>query len=153
MASFARRFNVSTERLRRLDSLADQIFWILIGVATFIECPDFFYSNHIKLIVLLGVEALTYAVSYLRFKKEVATHAIASKIWTLILFATLIEVVANCQSGLLFQLFFYVGMITRIEIILITIILPKWTNDVPSVYHAILLKQGKQIKKNKIFNV
>lgn len=148
----ARRLGISSERLRRLDSLADQVFWILIAISTFIQCPEFFKTNSLKLFILLSAEGLIYLVSYLKFKKEVATHAISSKIWTLILFATLVQIMATCKSGILFELCFYVGIITRLEIIAIILILRKWTTDVPTVYHAIHLRQGKPIKRHKLFN-
>jgi phosphatidylglycerophosphate synthase len=148
----ARRLNISTEKLRRLDSSIDQVFFILVAAATFIQCKPFFYDNYIKLIILLGTEALTYVVSFVKFKKEVATHAIASKLWTLILFATLIQIMASCHAPVLFQWCFYAGMLTRMEIIAILLFLRKWTNDVPTVYHAVLLRKGKEIRRNKLFN-
>lgn len=148
----ARRLNISSEKLRRLDSSIDQVFFILVAAATYIQCSAFFYNNYIQLAILLGTEALTYVVSFVKFKKEVATHAISSKIWTLILFATLIQIMVSCNAAVLFQWCFYVGMVTRIEIIAILLFLRKWTNDVPSVYHAILLRKGKEIKRHKLFN-
>jgi CDP-diacylglycerol--glycerol-3-phosphate 3-phosphatidyltransferase len=148
----ARRFNVSSERLRRLDSSIDQVFFISVAVATFIQCKSFFYNNYVLLAILLGTEALTYVVSFIKFKKEVATDAISSKIWTLILFATLIHVMVNCKAPVLFQWCFYVGMISRLEIVAILLLLRTWTNDVPSVYHAILLRKGKEIKRHRLFN-
>jgi hypothetical protein len=48
----------------------------------FLVC-HFLANHYIELIVVPATEALTYMISYVRFKKEVATHAIASKIWTL----------------------------------------------------------------------
>lgn len=148
----ARRLNVSSEQLRRLDSSIDQVFFIMVAIATYIQCKTFFYNNYLKLAILLGTEALTYAVSFIKFKKEVATHAIASKAWTLILFATLIHIMVDCKAPVLFQWCFYVGMISRLEIVAILLFLRKWTNDVPSVYHAILLRKGKEIKRHKLFN-
>lgn len=148
----ARRLNISTQTLRRLDSSVDQVFWLCIMVATYKMAPDFYADNWIQIVVLLVAEALCYAISYLRFRKEVATHAIASKIWALILFATLIDVVLNSASGWLFQVCFYFGMITRLEVMSILLLIKEWTNDVPSVYHAILLRNGKSIKRNKMFN-
>jgi CDP-diacylglycerol--glycerol-3-phosphate 3-phosphatidyltransferase len=57
-----------------------------------------------------------------------------------------------CQAPVLFQWCFYVGMISRLEIIAILFLLRRWTNDVPSVYHAVLLRKGKEIKRHKLFN-
>ena len=148
----ARQLNISSTRLRRLDSTADQIFFVLITIATFIECPQFFYNHSIKMILLIGIEAVTYIISFIKFRKEVATHAIASKFWTLILFATLMQIILTCRSEILFELCFYVGMLTRLEIIGILFLLPEWTNDVPSIFHAFMLRKGKPIKRHKLFN-
>ncbi|WP_423149726.1 CDP-alcohol phosphatidyltransferase family protein [Rubrolithibacter danxiaensis] len=148
----ARHLNVSSKKLRRLDSTVDQIFWCLVVISTFIHSPDFFNKNYIQLIALIGIEALTYLVSFAKFRKEVATHAIASKIWTLTLFATLLQLIYMGDSHILFQICFYIGIITRLEILTILLLLRSWTNDVPSVYHAVRLRQGKTIQRNKLFN-
>lgn len=148
----ARKLNVSNQNLRRLDSTIDQIFFVSVLVATFIQCPNFFDQNSLQLLLLVGIEALTYIVCFLKFKKEIATHAIASKIWTLILFSVLIQIMVSCDSKLLFQICFYTGIVTRLEIIGIIVLLRNWTNDVPSIYHAWLLRNGRTIKRNKLFN-
>ncbi|WP_243345533.1 CDP-alcohol phosphatidyltransferase family protein [Parabacteroides sp. FAFU027] len=148
----ARSLNISNEKLRRLDSSIDQIFWIFAFVGAFIISPQFFRDNLWKLSLVIALEALTYAISYLRFKKEVATHAILSKFWALTIVATLIEVILRNGSGLIFNICFYLGVLSRIEIIAILLILRKWTNDVPSVFHAIKLRKGEPIKRNKMFN-
>lgn len=148
----ARRLNISTQTLRRLDSSVDQVFWLSIVVATYIITPGFYKENWVSIVILLSAEALCYVVCYLRFRKEVAIHAIASKIWTLILFATLVDIVLNSTSNSWFQLCFYAGLLTRLEVLSILLMIREWTNDVPSVYHAILLRNGKPIKRNKMFN-
>ncbi len=148
----ARRWGVSTTQLRRWDSTVDQIFFIAIVVAAYIYCPSFFAQHMFKILLLLAAEALCYLVSFIKFKKEVATHSLGAKIWTLSLVVLLIQVFVQCSSTWLFELCFYLGMLTRFEIIAILFILKKWTNDVPTYYHAVLLRKGKTIKRNKYFN-
>lgn len=148
----ARQLNISTQKLRRLDSTIDQVFFVSVAVATYIQCPGFFATNTIKLIVLIGVEALTYLISFLKFRKEVATHSIGAKVWTLLLFATLIQIILQCQSVILFNICFWVGLLTRLEIIAIILTLKKWTSDVPTIYHSLKLRQGREIKRHKMFN-
>lgn len=148
----ARKLKISTERLRRLDSTVDQIFFISVAVATYVQCMDFFRENSLKLAILLGSEGLAYLVCFIKFRKEIATHSIGSKIWTLLLFATFIQVILNCRSATLFNICFYTGLATRLEIIAIILTLKKWTNDVPTFYHAIKLRQNKEIKRHKMFN-
>lgn len=144
--------NVSTEKLRRLDSNVDQVFFIAVTLATYIQCPTFFNANVLWIGMLLATEGLTYLVSFLKFKKEIATHSIGAKLWTLVLVATLIEIMLRCDSPYLFRICFWFGMITRLEILSILFALKTWTNDVPTLYHALALRKGKEIKRSKLFN-
>ena len=148
----ARRHKVSTEILRRLDSTIDQVFFISVAIATYIQCPSFFIANAVKLKILFGFEVLTYLVCFLKFRKEIATHSLGAKVWTLLLFGTLIQVILNCQSTILFNICFWVGLLTRLEIISIILTLKKWTNDVPTIFHSLKLRQGKEIKRHRMFN-
>lgn len=148
----ARKLNVSSEKLRRLDSSVDQVFFIGVALATYIQCPDFFINNSLKLTSLISLEILAYVICYFKFKKEIATHSIGAKIWTLFIFATLIEVMLECESKMIFNLCFWIGIITRIEIIAIILSLKEWANDIPTIYHSLQLRQGKEIKRNKMFN-
>ncbi|HEX8018478.1 CDP-alcohol phosphatidyltransferase family protein [Mucilaginibacter sp.] len=148
----ARRLNVSSPTLRRLDSGIDQFFWLCIVAGCYITCPQFFKDNMLKICILIAMEAGCYAISYIRFGKEVATHAISSKFWTLILLATMIQVTATCSSVILFNICFYLGIATRMEIIGMLLIIKQWTNDIPTIYHAILIRNGKEIKRHKLFN-
>lgn len=148
----ARRLNISSQSLRRLDSTIDQIFFISVAVATYIHRSEFFKTNFLKLTILLSVEGLTYIICFLKFKKEIATHSIGAKIWTLLLFATLVQITLRCQSTTLFNFCFWIGLATRLEIIAIILTLRNWTNDVPTFYHSLQLRNGKEIKRHKIFN-
>jgi CDP-diacylglycerol--glycerol-3-phosphate 3-phosphatidyltransferase len=148
----ARRLHISTPTLRRLDSTIDQLFFISVAIATYIQHPEFFRLNTDRLILLFSMEALTYLICFIKFKKEIATHTIGAKIWTLLLFVTLIEIMAHGKSVFLFECCFWVGMVTRLEIIAILLAIKKWTNDVPSFYHALKLRKGKEIKRHPLFN-
>lgn len=148
----ARRLNISTQTLRRLDSAIDQLFFISFAIATYIQYPDFFKTNAVLLIILFSFEALTYLVSFVKFRKEIATHTIGAKIWTLLLFATLLQIIVQGHSVVLFTICFWVGLITRLEIIAIMLIIKEWTNDIPTIFHSIKLRQGKAIKRHKMFN-
>jgi CDP-diacylglycerol--glycerol-3-phosphate 3-phosphatidyltransferase len=148
----ARKLGVSTEKLRRLDSSIDQVFWICISISLFILHPDFFKEHALKFFLLADFEVLIYIISYLKFRREVSTHAILSKIWTLTLLALFVELIGRGNSGWLFDLCFYLGMISRAEIAAILFSIREWTTDVPSFYHALQLRKGKTIKRNKYFN-
>lgn len=148
----ARKLGISSERLRRLDSTIDQVFHLCIVISTIIKYP-IFYTQNWKILTILGIsELLIYVISFVKFKKEVATHSLGAKLWSLIIFATLVEIISTGNSNILLKICVIIGIITRIEIMAILFILPKWTNDVPSVFHAIKIKKNIPIKRNKLFN-
>ncbi|MEZ5015727.1 MAG: CDP-alcohol phosphatidyltransferase family protein [Flavipsychrobacter sp.] len=148
----ARRVGVSAERLRRLDSTVDQFFWLAVMLGSYWLSPQFYKDHWLSITLLIGLEAAAYVISFVRFKKEVATHALASKLWVLTLLFTFVEVVLRGNSSWVFTICFWVGVVSRLEIIAILLLIKKWVNDVPTIYHAIQLRQGKTIKRNKIFN-
>ena len=148
----ARQLGVSTEKLRRLDSTIDQFFWAAVVGAAWLACPAFFAQHAAKLLLLLALEGVTYALCYLKFRKEIATHSWAAKAWVLVSFAALVQIICTCESGALFQISFYLGVLSRLEIGAIILLLRRWTNDVPTAWHAIQLRQGKPIKRHKLFN-
>ena len=148
----ARQLGVSTERLRRLDSTVDQFFWAAVVGATYLACPGFFARHTAQLLTLLALESLTYAVSFLKFRKEIATHSWAAKAWVLVSFAALVQLITTCDSRLLFAASFYLGVLSRLEIVGILLLLRKWTSDVPTCYHALRLRRNKPIRHHKLFN-
>ncbi|KKO92591.1 CDP-alcohol phosphatidyltransferase [Sphingobacterium sp. Ag1] len=148
----ARRLAVSTALLRRWDSSVDLLFFACITWASYLSCPQFFKDHATLILILVGSEIVTYIISFVKFKKEIATHSIGAKVWTLFLFAFLVELLLHCQSTILFQLTIWLGLLTRLEIIAIILTLRNWSNDIPSIYHAIQLRKGKTIRKNKLFN-
>lgn len=148
----ARQLGVSTEKLRRLDSTIDQVFWAAVVGAAWLACPGFFAQHAAKLLTLLALEGLTYALCYLKFSKEIATHSWAAKAWVLVSFAALVQVIGTCEARGLFEVSFYLGVLSRLEIGVIILLLRRWTNDVPTAWHAAQLRQGRPIKRHKLFN-
>lgn len=148
----ARRLGVSTEKLRRLDSGVDQVFWLLVLGAAVVASPAFWQRHWPTVAGLLALEAATYALSYLRFGKEVATHSLGAKLWTLTIFATLAEVLLTGDSHLGLRSCLLVGTVSRLEVLGILAVLPRWTNDVPTIYHALRLRRGLPIRRHGLLN-
>lgn len=148
----ARNEGVSSETLRRMDSQADMIFWLSLGVATYLLFPDLIRANSTAILIIFVMEGLCYAISLLRFGKETCTHALLSKMWGLSLLTAFTFLIGFCHAGIPFYTAIVLGFISHIDRILITLILPHWTHDIPSAYHAYLIRQGKTFKRYKIFN-
>lgn len=148
----ARKLGVSSVKLRRLDSQVDLIFWIAVMYTCYVLNPELIIQNKIGLIILLVMEFLCYALSYIRFSKETCTHAFLSKIWGLCLFVAFVSIIGFGYGGITLKLAIYWGIISQLDVIFIILIIPKWQNDIPSCYHAFLIKKGIPFKRNKLLN-
>ncbi len=148
----ARRMNISTEKLRVWDSNVDQFFWIVIIVSVFYLRIDFVLAHMLWIGSVIGLELMSYVISYIKFKKTIATHSILAKFWTISLLWFLIDLTLNATSQIPFFVCIILGIILRIEINLIIIKLKKWTTDVPSIFAVSKINKGIPIKKSKLFN-
>ncbi|MDO3658203.1 CDP-alcohol phosphatidyltransferase family protein [Acinetobacter genomosp. 15BJ] len=148
----ARHLGVSDEKLRRLDSNIDQIFFICAIASIYLQQPVFFKQYIWPILVLVLFEVAIYTVSFIKFRKEVATHSLGAKIWTLFLFSLLVQVTLTGQSQILFWIVFWLGLLTRAEIIAIILVLEQWQNDVPSLKQALRIRKGLAVQNNRFFN-
>ena len=148
----ARKQEISSEKLRRQDSQTDMIFWLSIGFSVWILYPDLINDNAVPIWSILIMEIACYIISFLKFGKETCTHAFLSKLWGLTLLVAFTSLIGFNYAGIPFFLAIVFGIISHIDRILITLILPKWTHDIPSAYHAYLIRKNKKFKKNILLN-
>lgn len=148
----ARKQNISSAKLRRLDSQTDMIFWLSIGFATWILYPKLISDNSAVIWTILGMEIACYVISFIKFKRETCTHAFLSKLWGITLLVAFTSLIGFNHAGIPFALAIIMGLISHIDRILITLILPKWTHDIPSAYHAYLIRKGIAFKRNEYLN-
>ena len=148
----ARKTNTSSAKLRRMDSQTDMVFWFSLGLSTWILYPKLISDNSVVIWTILVMEIACYVISLIKFKKESAHHNFLSKFWGVTLLVAFTSLIGFNHAGFPFQLAIFFGLVSHIDRILITLILPKWMHDIPSTYHAILIRQGKPIKRNILLN-
>jgi len=148
----ARKLEVATEKLRRADSNVDLVFWICTGIATYLMWPLVIMAKIEFIVLLFMLEGMCYTVSIIKFRKSPCTHSYMAKFWGIMLFFSLSYLIIFGEAGLLFSVCVAIGIIADIEVILITLTLEEWTYDIPSVYHAVKIRRGLEIKRYKLFN-
>jgi phosphatidylglycerophosphate synthase len=148
----ARKAGVSTEKLRRMDSQTDLVFWLCAGWCAWLLNPEIVIDNRYAIGTIFVMEGLTYAFSILKFGKETCTHALLSKFWGITLFAAFTAIIGFGYGGIALALAVIFGVISHIDVYLIIFFLPKWAHDVPSCWHAWQIRQGRTIKRNSMFN-
>lgn len=148
----ARRLGVATEKIRRFDSQTDMLFWLSIGISTWLLYPNVISENKVPISAILAMEGMCYVISIIKFGKETCTHAFLSKLWGITLLIGFTSLIGFNYAGIPFLIAIFFGLISHLDRILITLLLRSWTHDVPSCYHAYLLRKGLEIKRNKLLN-
>jgi CDP-diacylglycerol--glycerol-3-phosphate 3-phosphatidyltransferase len=148
----ARSTGVSTAKLRRMDSQTDLVFWLCAGWCAWLLHPHIIINDQYAIITIFVMEAATYVLSILKFGKETCTHAWLSKLWGITLFIALTSIIGFGYGGVPLALAVIFGIVSHIDVYLIILLLPEWTHDVPSCYHAWLIRKGKPFKKYRMFN-
>jgi phosphatidylglycerophosphate synthase len=131
----ARHASAVTAFLRRLDSAVDTIFYLAVACAAWILHPEPVRALAVPILIVVVGEALNYLASLLRFKREASYHAWSAKAWGLLLFLALLMLLGT-GSAVLLPAALTVGLIAQVEALAITLALPSWRHDVPSVWHA-----------------
>ena len=147
----ARRLNISTEQLRLHDTIIDLFFYFSVLIFLFFKDQYFFYDNIFLVCFILLLEIVMYATSLLRFGKLPSPHAVLSKFWGLYLVIEFTLLLLGI-NGIHFSIALCFGLLAHADRALIYLLIPKWEHDIPSSRHAFLLRQGKTISRNKLFN-
>jgi Phosphatidylglycerophosphate synthase len=135
----ARHAGVVTPFLRRLDSSVDTVFYLGVAYAAWHRHPDALRALALPIAVVIGGEALNYAVAYAKFRREASYHARSAKLWGLLLFLALLALLATGSSTLL-PVALAAGVIAEMETLAITLVLRGWRHDVPSVWNALRIR-------------
>ncbi len=141
----ARRLNVSTPDLRRLDSVADTIFYLSAIFAAWHLHPSAITECLAPLLALCGLELVRYLFDFAKFGREASYHMWSSKLWGIALFVGFFALLALGISGLPVSVAIYVGIVTDIEGLAISIVLREWKTDVPTILHALRLRSFQRI--------
>ena len=147
----ARMLGISTEDLRLKDTLIDLLFYVSILLYINSINPVIISDNIQLLSCIIFLECTMYSVSLIRFRKIPSPHAVLSKFWGLYLVTEFTLIILGI-NGTHFTLALSIGIPVHVDRLLIYLIIKKWDHDIPSSYHAFLLRQGKPIVRLKIFN-
>jgi phosphatidylglycerophosphate synthase len=132
----ARRYGVATVGLRRLDSIADTIFYICALAAAMLGGYELIRPHLTALGALLLVEGARYVYDIKKFGKEASYHMWSSKLWGVLLFVGMWSVLVLRTGGWPVALAIYWGIVADLEGLAISVTLRKWKTDVPTIWHA-----------------
>ena len=133
----ARRLEVSTETLRMADSLADIVLYVTVAAGVWWTHPDLVRDQSASLIVFAVSYAIWWAVNLARYGKPSSYHTWIAKVWNGCLCFTAIGIYSLEDAGLLLMGAAWLGVLRNTEEIAMSLVLPRWTVDVPGLWHAL----------------
>ncbi len=137
----ARRLGIATPSLRRLDSVADSLFYLAATFAAWRLHPAAFASNRNALIALVALEAARYAFDLAKFGREASYHLWSSKLWGIALFAGFVSLLVYGEAGIVVTAMIWIGIAADLEGLLVSLVLRHWSTDVPTLVHALRLRR------------
>jgi len=138
----ARRLGIATPGLRRLDSIADTVFYIAATFAAWRLYPQVITEHAVALLLLLALEVARYVFDLAKFGREASYHMWSSKAWGLVLFMAFFALLALGYTGAWLAAPIYLGIAADVEGLAISLVLAEWQSDVPSIFHAMRFRHG-----------
>jgi len=96
------------------------------------------------LVGLLFLQFASWGFSLVKFRRMTSYHTYSAKAWAIMLFASLALLFAFGSTLLLVPMF-VVGIISNIEEILITHVMPYWKGDIASLRDARRLRDARHL--------
>lgn len=138
----ARRLGVATEWLRRADSHVDTVFYVFVLLLAAVRFPGLFKKNWPGMAMIALLEVTRMVFDHRKFKKQAAYHMWSAKLWGFALLLGFSELFLTGQGGLLFMAAIVTGMVTDLEGLAASFVLPEWRHDVPSLFHALAIRRS-----------
>lgn len=136
----ARRFGQPTALGAKLDSVADLATWAFLPLCLFWLWPDVITGQAPWLVIAIAAFAAPTIIGLLRFGRLTSYHTYGAKIcsWAMAIGALALVVAGN---DALFHAASVVLVVSAVEEIAITAVLPSWRADVPSLVHALRARE------------
>ena len=132
----ARRLGVATAGLRRFDSITDTVFILAALAAVWVLHPAELREWALPLAILLMLEVGRYLLDFVKFRREASYHMWSAKLWALSLYLAFYVLLVPGEPWIWVGLAIGLGILSDLEGLFISLVLPVWHHDVPSLVHA-----------------
>ena len=137
----ARRWGCATERLRRADSAADTVFYLGVAAALWLREEQLLRGNW-KLLAVLGLmEVVRHGFDRVKFGRSASYHSYMAKAWGLVMGVAVIGVLSFGGPRWLVWVSLIVGIAADAEGLAMSLMLPRWQNDVKGLPAAWKLRR------------
>lgn len=138
----ARLWEVDTEDLRRWDTRADTFFYLCVLIAVLLRHPLAIVDRWPLITALLAAEAAQHLFALHKYRRHASYHSVLSKIWGLLMATAMISLLGLNVDGWFTDFTLGWGILCNLQGLAMSLLLPTWHRDVPSLFHAIRLRSS-----------
>jgi phosphatidylglycerophosphate synthase len=132
----ARRWQLDTAALRRWDTRADTFFYACVLVVVLLRRPAALEHRWPLITALIAAEIAQHLVAIIKYRRHASYHSILSKLWGLLLAAAMIALLGWGVDNWFLDLAIAWGIVCNMQGLAMTLLLPVWHRDVPTLFHA-----------------
>jgi CDP-diacylglycerol--glycerol-3-phosphate 3-phosphatidyltransferase len=118
------------------------VFYATAAWAVWRLHPDVVRSVAVPALIVVGLDLVRHVFDFTKFGKDVAYHAWSSKVWGLSLALALVLLLGFGIVQPFVWITIALGLVAQTEGLLISVALPVWTHDVPTLVHALRIRKG-----------
>jgi CDP-diacylglycerol--glycerol-3-phosphate 3-phosphatidyltransferase len=131
----ARRFGLQTALGGVLDSIADALLLLSVPLACFVLYPALRARDWLTVAIVFAAYLLPIAYGYVKFQRLTSYHTLAARLAGWVLAIAFFSMVV-WQVTWPLRLAAVVVVISQLEEMAITRLLPRWRANIPSFFHA-----------------
>lgn len=136
----ARRLHQESDLGARLDSWGDFALYISTPLSAWWLWPDLIIREAVYVMVVVASFVLPILIGFLKYRRLTSYHTWGAKLSAVVMGGSTLLLFAG-GPAFPFHISTGVLVLAQIEEILITVILPDWRSNVPSVVHAVRLNR------------
>lgn len=137
----ARRWKTETAALRIADSSADIVFWVGILTAAIVRHGAELRARLWLVIAVLVLEAIDVGLGWLKFGRMPSYHTYGAKLWGLLLALAAVALLGFDRWAWLVTCSMVWGIVSELEILTISVVLPEWAYNVKSLRRALAVRR------------
>jgi phosphatidylglycerophosphate synthase len=135
-ARLARRMGMMTPSLRYADTLIDTVFYVGAAGALAVAVPGAFEGAGLPLVALIIIHVSRATFEVTKYGRIASYHMWSAKALGALLAVAVAVSLATRESNVLLTCAIWLGIGNELEGFAASAILPVWSADVPSVFHA-----------------
>ena len=142
----ARRFKITSDQGSRLDSLGDQITFVIGVIGLFYFEYNFMLENLWLILIAFSPYIVQILIALIKYGKTTAFHTYLAKISAILQALFILCLLFFGPIYWLFYAVIIIGIIETIEEIILIFLYDNWVSEVKGLYWA--LKDKRRFKKN-----